>query len=218
MNERLAKLRDRIDAMSLRERVLLFVTGVGVLVFLLHAILFGPLEQRQQKTLAQMNTLRKETGAFEDQIQEIMRRQANDPDAANRQLQQQLEKQLAQLDQQIGDTVHGLITPREMIKVLEQVLQHQGRLKLVHIESLPAKPLIDPPKDQPQADVGIYKHGLRLEFEGDYLSTLEYLRQIEALPWVLYWDDLELTTDKYPKARIVVIVHTLSLEEGWIGV
>ncbi len=218
MNQRIEQLRDRIDAMSLRERGLLFLTTVGVLVFLIYTLLFTPLERRQQATLAQMNTLQTESVAFENQIQEIMRRHANDPDAANRRLEKELETQLADLDRKIGDTVHGLISPQEMVKVLEQVLQHQGRLKLVHIESLAAKPLIEPAPDKPKADIGIYKHGLRLEFEGDYLGALDYLRQIETLPWVLYWDDLEITTEKYPKAHIVVVVHTLSLKEGWIGV
>ena len=218
MNERIEKLRTRINAMSLRERVLLFLATLAVLVLLSQALLFGPLERRQKQTLAQIKQLQKETAAFESQIEAIMRRQGEDPDAANRRLQEQLQTLLGALDRQIGDAVHGLISPQQMVKVLEQVLVHQGRLKLVHVESIAAKPLVEPPADQPGAKVGIYKHGLRLEFEGDYLSALDYLKQIEKLPWVLYWDELELTTDNYPRTRIVVVVHTLSLNEGWIGV
>ena len=218
MKERIEKLRLRIDSMTLRERALLFVSTIALLYFLAQGLLFSPLNRSQNTALSRISSLQNESAAFDAQIQQILRRQTEDPDAADKRLQQQLEAQLATLDKQIDNTVHGLITPRQMAKVLEQVLQHQGNLRLVHIESLPAKPLIEPPADKPETNAGIYKHGLRLEFEGDYLSALAYLKQIEALPWVLYWDELELQTEKYPRTHITVVVHTLSLKEGWIGV
>lgn len=64
----------------------------------------------------------------------------------------------------------------------------------------------------------IYKHGVVLEFQGDYLSTVKYLQSLEALPWKFYWDGMAYKVQEYPKAQVTVNVFTLSLEKGWIGV
>ncbi len=219
MNERIERLRVQIDAMSLRERGLLFIALVAVLGMLSQALLFSPLNAKQKHIVDKIRGLQEQTAASEQQIRIILQRQSTDPNAANRRLQQQLDTQVALLDKEISTKVKGLIAPQQMAKVLEAVLERQSGLKLLHIESLPSEPLIKP-QEQKDNDVrvGIYKHGVRLEFEGDYMSALAYLHALQSLPWVLYWDGVELSTVKYPKTHIVIVVHTLSLDEGWIGV
>lgn len=64
----------------------------------------------------------------------------------------------------------------------------------------------------------IYKHAVEIEFIGDYLSTLNYLRNLEALPWHFYWDGMEYKVIKHPKATITISIYTLSLDKSWIGV
>ncbi|MCI0590119.1 MAG: MSHA biogenesis protein MshJ, partial [Gammaproteobacteria bacterium] len=63
-----------------------------------------------------------------------------------------------------------------------------------------------------------YMHGLRMEFEGGYLDTLDYLRKLEALPWAFFWDSVDFKVEKYPKALGSITVYTLSLDANWIGV
>lgn len=221
MKERIEQLRLKIDALSLRERGILFLAIIAVLYLLLSTALFGPLEARQKIALDRIASLQKEISTYDNQTQDILRRHSFDPNADNRRLQQQMHGQIGALDEQIASTVHGLIAPQQMAKALEDVLKRQGKLRLLHIESLPAKPLLEPAADDKEASAnpaGIYKHGVRLEFSGDYLSALQYLHELQALPWVLYWDDLQITMDKYPAAHITIVVHTLSLNEGWIGV
>jgi len=221
VRERLEQLREKIDALSLRERGFVFLGIIAALGFVIHAALFGPLEAQQQIAKDRITSLQKEIATFDTQTQEILRRQSFDPNADNRRLQQQINDQIRVLDTQITTTVRGLIAPQQMTKALEDVLKRQGQLKLLRIESLPAKPLLEAAADDKDANpnpAGIYKHGVRLEFSGDYLSALQYLHTLQALPWVLYWDELQITMDKYPAAHITIVVHTLSLNEGWIGV
>lgn len=219
MNEQIERLRVRIDAMSLRERGLLFIALVAVLGMLSQALLFSPLNNKQKHIVEQISSLQERAAASEQQIRTILQRQSTDPNAANRRLQQQLNTQMLLLDKEISTKVKGLIAPQQMAKVLEAVLERQSGLKLLHIENLPSEPLVKPQEQKKNSvSVGIYKHGVRLEFEGDYMSALAYLHALQSLPWVLYWDGLELSTVKYPKTHIVIVVHTLSLDEGWIGV
>ncbi len=64
----------------------------------------------------------------------------------------------------------------------------------------------------------VYKHGLEIVFQGDYNSTLSYLQKLEQLPWKFYWEEVVYEVLDYPKAQIMVRIHTLSLDKGWISV
>ena len=63
-----------------------------------------------------------------------------------------------------------------------------------------------------------YKHGLRIEFEGDYMTTLDYIRGLESLELRFLWDSLEFQVEEYPRSRVSITVFTLSLDQDWIGV
>ncbi|GAB4303390.1 MAG: type II secretion system protein GspM [Thiohalomonadaceae bacterium] len=218
MKERLERLRERIDALTLRERGMLFLGSIAVLYMLAQLLLFSPLEAQQRRALERIGTLQKEIAAFDEQMQNILRRQSQDPDADNQRQKRQLTAQIAVLDKQIGGAVQGLIAPQQMARVLEEVIRRQAGLRLQRIESLPARPLVEPVEGEAVVNAGIWRHGVRLEFTGDYKSALAYVRALQTLPWTLYWDELEIAMDKYPQARITIVVHTLSLNEGWIGV
>lgn len=218
MKGRIEQLRIRIDALSLRERGMLFIALIAILYMLAQLALFGPLEAQQKRALERIGALQQEIAAFDEQTQTILRRQSVDPDADNLRQQQQLSAQIVALDGQIADAVQGLIAPQQMAQVLEEVILRQSGLKLLRIQSLEARPLLELQEGEQAADAGIWRHGVRLEFTGDYMSALAYVRELQDLPWTLYWDEFEIATEKYPQARITIVVHTLSLNEGWIGV
>jgi MSHA biogenesis protein MshJ len=221
LSETLASLQTRIDALSLRERGILFLVVALVLYMLWNALLMTPLEKRQKTLLGQINTLRSEITALDQQAVTILERHNRDPNAAERAQLEQLERANAALEQQLKEAISGLIEPQQMAKVLETVLKRQQALHFVRIENLGAEPLLVPQADATQAvtnEAGIYKHSMRLELQGSFADTLAYLRALEGLQWQFRWDEVELTMLDYPTARVVVTVHTLSLQEGWLGV
>lgn len=221
MKELLEKLQTRIDEQSLRERVLLFLAIIAVLYMLWQSLLMGPLEAEQKQLLGRLDSVRKEITALEQQTQIILKRRTIDPDAENRRLLAQYQEQIQQLEKQISESIRGLIKPQQMARVLESVLTRETDLTLVGVKNLQPELLVKPEDDQNDIGMegaGVYKHGLQLMFTGKYLSGLDYLRALEQLPWGFHWDGIEITMDEYPNARIVVTVHTLSLDEGWIGV
>ena len=135
---------------------------------------------------------------------------------------------LSSLKQQEQDLTVEFIRPQQMAGVLRDMLGAENGLVLTRLESLGAAPLFPPPEEEEKVSpvdegkkltkAGIYKHGMRVVFEGDYFKTLVYLQALEAMPWRLYWDSVEYQVLEYPRARVAITVHTLSLDEGWIGV
>lgn len=221
LRDAINSLQVRIDALSLRERGILFLVVVLVLYLLWNAMLMAPLEARQKTLLSQITNLRNETTSLDQQAVAIIERHNQDPNAAERNQLAQLQRASAALEQQLKEAISGLIEPQQMAKVLEEVLVRQKGLTFVRIENLGAEPLLSKPQDEAQAapaEAGIYKHSMRLEMQGNFANTLAYLRTLEALPWHFRWDAVELTMLDYPTARVVVTVHTLSLQQGWLGV
>lgn len=221
MKERLAKLQARIDAMSVRERGIIFLTLVLALFMVWDSVLLQPEQARQERALERINTLQAEIAALDQQAEAIVKRHNLDPNADTRRELQRYGTQLEALDERIANAVEGLVSPRQMGAVLEEILTRETDLKLVSVENLGGRPLLEEPAGEDGGagqGIGVYVHGLRLEFEGSYLSTLQYLRALKGLDRSFYWDELRLETLEYPAARVVIGVHTLSLSREWIGV
>ncbi|MCW8917273.1 MAG: hypothetical protein OQL08_00440 [Gammaproteobacteria bacterium] len=219
LGERLLALRNRIDELSLRERGILFFVAVALLYFAWNSLLIVPQEQGQKELLGKINAIRLEIAALEQQSLAIINQHNSDPNSAERRELERLGEQQQELEARIATAVDGLIAPQEMARALESVIRQQQQLRFVRIENLGAAPLIprDPAATGP-GDAGIYKHTLRIELEGSFHHSRDYLQTLERLPWKFHWESVELTMLDYPLARVVITVNTLSLNEGWLGV
>jgi MSHA biogenesis protein MshJ len=219
IKRRYEALQARIDALSLRERALIFLAVTALLYLLWNSMLMTPLEKEQRVLLGQIETLRGEVQGLDEQAVALLEEHNIDPNAREREQIARLEKQLLHADTQIKEMISGLIEPRQMPQILEQILQKHDGLDFVSLENLGREALVDVTDGQRGKDEpGIFKHTMRLELEGSFMHTLAYLRELETLPWQFRWNEVELTMLDYPRAKVVITVHTLSLQEGWVGV
>lgn len=217
MKERLERLRSRIDNMSLRERAILFGAVVVVLFVLWDSLLMQPLEAGRKAKLERLTQVRDEVETINQQTQQILARRDRDPNEELRRDLARTEAAIGKLEASIGATMGTLIAPREMARVLEDVLTRQTGLRPVKVESLPAVPVISGGAATGDA-ASLYRHRLQLTLAGGYLETVAYLRQLEALPWSFYWDSVTLDANDHSHTVVVITVSTLGLREGWIGV
>lgn len=225
MRERIKQWQAKFDARALRERALIAGLTLIAVILLWQVLLMDPLEARRQSAKRALQTAQTEISAYEQQIQAVLARGRADPNAEQRERLAQLEAEGAGLDRMLAHQVAGLISPREMSAVLEQVLLEQRDLKLRRVASLPPEPLTPAPvgnankqTDDVVSTPNLYRHGVSIEFEGSFAASLRYLRALESMHWGFYWGGFELTVEQYPRARMKLTVHTLSFDEGWIGV
>lgn len=213
MTEHLESLRSKVDALSTRERVLVFATAVLLLSLIWYLLLMQPLAQQAANTQVEIDALqaRMEVSnrSFEEQVLRIA-----GTDSDFRERYERVQRRLDDVNERLGGYAAELIDPAEMARVLEGMLKEQSNLRLVRIRNLGPE-LLSASADAQNAT--FYKHGLEIEFEGSYLACLDYLQQIEALPWRFYWQVLDLEVLEYPRNRVRIEVSTLSLDEEWIG-
>ena len=213
-------LFEKFNALNERERLSVMLLSVVAIIIIFVELIISPLNQKYDVIDKQIVSLTTQTKQLESQVTILKSKRSHDPDFQEKQKIKLLDEQITNLNVRLKEKMHGLIEPKQMAKVLEVVLAQNTDLKLQRVQSLGAEPLspIKAKEGEETETLGIYRHGLQIEFKGSYLSTLKYLKALDELPWNFYWDVLELNVDKYPVSSIVITVHTLSFHEGWIGV
>ena len=234
--EQLNQIAEKINSMSLRERAMVFAGIVFVIFSVWDSFLIKPLEAEQKKLVAELTKQNAERIALNTRLQELLKTKQDDPNAANLKKLKTLRSKLIDLQAEIESSTSNLVSPKDMPKVLETVLHKTGGLTLTSLKSLGVKPLVA--SEGPEAKNNVdktesekedkqltaenidnaYRHGLRIEFIGDYLTTLSYLKSLEELDWGFFWDNFQLAVSEYPDANASIEIFTLSLRKEWIGV
>ena len=211
---------DRIDAMSVRERGLIFFAVVVVLYLVAYSVVFAPLRTEQTRLEKQLRDKRAQAQQADQQVAALFSPDGKDINAENRAKLAALSEQVRELDAKMDQMTAGVVPPKEMAKLVEQMLMRNKNLELVKLEALPSKPLDDAKTaaDKPAPGVTVYRHGMRVEFKGRYFDIVNYLKSLEGLPWKVYWGEVSLETDKYPISKVSLVIYTLSRYPGWIGV
>lgn len=230
--EQLKKIAEKIDSLTLRERGIVFLGLIAVMFVLWDSFFMSPLETEQKNLTSSLNKKNTERTILVTSLQDSINKSQVDPNAENILKLKELRSRLINVQAELESSTDHLVSPEDMPKILETVLHKTGGLTLLNLRSLGTTPLVDfeteeisnnnSGKDEAKLsseNIGnAYRHGLRIEFQGDYLTTLNYLKQLEELEWGFFWDNFELNVNEYPKAKASVEIFTLSLKEEWIGV
>ena len=210
---KLEPLLATVDNMSLRERLLVFVTGLMLVGSAWYLVLMQPLDQQATKNRSEIATLRERIGMYNQNL-EVEVLQISGADTGEREKLARIQGRLDEINERMGGYVAELIDPAQMSLVLQGLLKKQSKLRLIRVRN------VSPEALSASADAlttTFYRHGLEIEFEGSYLACLEYLEEIEDLPWRFYWQLLDIEVLEYPRNRIRLEVSTLSPVVEWIG-
>jgi MSHA biogenesis protein MshJ len=218
----------RFNAMSLRERGMIAVAVLAVVVLLWDRFLMSPLQAKKEHLTQEIGEVHKNLALLTESIEG---RSHDNPLTLAMEQRKSLTQSLAAVDKELQSASAGLIAPQRMLSALRDVLNNQQGLRLVSMRNLPVASLL-PPAQQldeakasqekrnaaPVAATGPYVHSLEIVVEGGYLDVLHYLQSVEALPWRFYWQVLELKTTEYPINHVRIRLNTLSMDKEWLGV
>jgi MSHA biogenesis protein MshJ len=216
-------LANRYESLSLRERAMVALAVLGAAIFLWDGMLMEPL--RARKLAVDTELANASAAGFTAQGADL-----SDPRQVSLQQAADLQPRMQSLDAQLKSSASGFVSAEKMVEVLNDVLDRQGRLQLVSIRNLPVVSLAPPKPADPSAEtpalptvetgVGLppYVHPIELIIDGQYADIVDYLEQIEKLPYRFRWSSLELVTVGYPRNRVRIVLSTLSLDSTWLGV
>jgi MSHA biogenesis protein MshJ len=215
MNALLKRYAERIDAATLRQRLLIFVAAAVVLLFFANAVVLQPQRAKQKRFAAETAQYQKSLVELQAQFGRLVSSEANGPDAALRKRQAALRAELGRLNSHIAGEEGRFTAPERMRAVLEEILARNKRLTLVDLRTLPVVPIAP---SNGSAPAGMFRHGMELTVRGTYEELYDYLRMLEKLPSQLYWARAELVVTEHPLLTMKLTVHTISFDRAWLVV
>lgn len=217
----------KVDALTLRERAIIFAMAALVAVTLVNQFLLDPLFRQQKLLSQQMRQDQAKTAELQAQIQQQVKLQAVDPDAGNRELLHRLTQQSEQMRGDLNALQKTLVPADKMPALLEEILRRNGKLRLVSLKTLFPTALVESaPQEQGKeksesasaAMPAVYKHGVEIVVRGTYADMVGYMAELESMPWQVFWTKVDLDAREYPKAQLTLVLYTLSLEKKWLNI
>ena len=230
MKKQWAMIAGKVDALSLRERAMVFVAVVVVAGFAMYMLFVDPNIARNKVLSDAMAKQQIELQVLQAKTLQLTQQQAN-PDAALTARRDELSRQIAEIDASVATLQTGLVPAQRMNALLQDMLTRNSRLQLVAMRTLPVLPLVEKRKvaDKPDAaqapaksiateQHGVYKHGVQITVQGSYADLHDYLVGLEKLPWHMFWSRASLSGDDSPRLQLTVTIYTLSLDKAWLVV
>jgi MSHA biogenesis protein MshJ len=213
-----ARLSGRIDAMTLRERVAIFIASVAALLFMVNSLVMEPLFARNRMLADQIRQQNMQVDAANSGVQAQMAAFNSNPDAATQKQLADLKRDAAARAGALRAAQHGLVAPEKMGQLLQQLLRSNGKLKLLSLRTLPVSGMggnVDP-KAAPARRELLYRHGVEVVLQGGYLDMLDYMEALEGSPQQVFWGRAQLDAHDYPNSTLTLTLYTLGLDDKWM--
>jgi len=199
----LKRVMVRVDAMTLRERVMLFVCVLVALGALTYVLFVMPLAAAQKQRAAQIDQSSAQMEALRDQAQvgmlEGRRTRAAQLQAETASLQGEIDA----TEREIAALSDGAGKAASLPAMLKRVVKRTDKVALVRVVSSSSEAGAAP---QPGV-AGVAGDGLDITLAGRYLDLMEYLAALEAAMPQAHWSSLRLTAETVPPQLIVRMVN-----------
>jgi MSHA biogenesis protein MshJ len=216
MKQKLSELRDRYEARPRAEKGIMLALSLMAIFWISVIGVSDPLAASITALDQQILTAQVEVSALKARQQEARQAGENDPNLFVREQLEELVVAEATARQQLEEINGSVISATTMNRLLSEVLGTHDGLRLVRLENRPAERLVG--NDLSETAQLMYRHGLVLEFEGDYLSLLKYLVYLEGLSENFFWESLSITPAQWPASAIRMELSALSPEESFVGI
>jgi MSHA biogenesis protein MshJ len=238
MSQRWTKVADKINALTVRERVMVFAASAAAIVFVAHSLVLGPMLRKHAALRSQISQQQNNLAGIDGEITQKVQAWQLDPDAGARERLAAVKAEAAQLAESLRAMQKGLVPPERMAPLLDTILRANGRLQLVSMKTLPvgsvnemastgaaptptqaaseARPAQDAAKPATPGSDMLYRHGVEITVRGNYLDLVDYMGALESMPTQLFWGKALLEVEEYPNSRLTLTLYTLSLDQKWM--
>ena len=209
-------LHVKFEALSRREKVMTLVSGIALVLLTGFTFFIEP-------AMNDLSEYRKELATEEMRKQTLQAQQALfvealsvDPDAEKHAEYDELVAKKNDLSVSFSTQLDELVSPDEMVLLVEEVFSHTHALTLTEMSS--AEPVSVFADNESMQDVELYQHGVTMTFRGNYFDVKNFIEVLETRSRQLYWRSIDYEVTAWPAADVTVEVYTLSTDKAFIGV
>ncbi len=196
--QQLEKLLERVDALSLRERVFLFLSLLACLLAVADLLWLSPAQAAYKQLTQRFAAQTTELTRLRDELRASS--VVPDPSKAVRDDIEKANLRLAALNEEIKTLVPMAQNGPALEQVLVQLLRKQSGLTLLGVSTLApdAPAAAGGPASANAMPPGLSKRGLELRVAGAYPELVAYIKTLETAMPALRWGALNLKSDKLP--------------------
>lgn len=210
--EKWQTLANRINAMSVRDRLILLIGLLAVIYFFWWVFLRLPLQSQTTRLMTQFQATGNQLSILQQQAERISQKVVSPEVNKEQQQVVELEKQVALLGQELQNYKGRVIPYDKLADMLRELIMEHKELQLTSIQSPQARVILEAPGQR------LIEQSIILTFQSDnYFATLNYLKRLEGLEWKIFWDQLNYKVDNYPLATVSIRVHSLGYEYQRLG-
>lgn len=246
MKEQWSHYSQKYSSITLREQLLILITGIVVLVMVIFTYFVEDNLTSIKKHNTEIRQLSSANKSGASSIEMLKKALLKDPNIALQQQIAQYENKLIKVDADLLKLTSDLIDPIQMRHALIELLNLQKGVKLVSFQVMPVEPLLlnnqsnsselqndenqvviandDSPNEvisnyaEQPVSLGLYRHSIKLKLEGRYFHLRDYLLQLEGLSWTFFWQKFQYQLLEYPMSELEVEIYSLSTNKEFIGV
>ncbi len=209
---------EKIDALSPRERVILFLLLLAGLWAVVDGLLLGALDKSRHAEQEKLRAAAAQIASAQDTL--TQRAGQIDPTRAAQERLEAARKALETRIHEAESTQSRLVAAKDMTQVLQGLLRNQPGLRLVNLKTLAPEPLglpADAKTARPE-EAALFRQGVRITLAGGYANLVHYMESLEKLPVGFYWSRAELNAGHHPEIELTLTLYTLSTEQTWLTV
>lgn len=210
---RLQQWGECIDALDLRERILLLAASVVVLFLIIDSLGLKPALESQHAAEQRIADMEMKLSALHRQASLFNDKSNHNPLISRYESRDRLAAELSGLDARISGQLGALVDPAQAAELLKQVLTGHRGLKLKSLQAS-SESLDNLALHRNSNNAGLGRYQLEMIVEGGYLDLLRYLQELEAMPWKFFWQKVNLQTTEYPRAETRLQLYTLGAQHG----
>lgn len=231
------RLAVRFDDLTLRERAMGFAIAALAMITLMNVVVVDPMLSKQRAVAEKIKGEQQQIAAMRKEIEAKIKAHEVDPDTPNRERLRALAKQMDFLRKELQGVQQGLVSPDKMATLLEELLRRNKQLRLASLKTLPVVSLTEslPVTQVPGTEAGkpseenvlglaargkqtVYKHAVEIVVQGEYNDLIQYLSQLENMPWQLFWEAAHMNAATSPTVSLKLTLFTISLDKQWLNI
>ena len=218
LKQNLALLIKSFELRTQQEKVAMAAVLIFGLVFAYISLVFDPYRTSITTLKGQIEGAERQIQVQQSSYASMVAQSQEDPNKFANDRLAIIAREQSRLDVDISRLTENFISPSSMTRILQSVLEQQSGLELISFQNSAAVPLRIGLADENEVNGQVFEHGLVIEFQGDFFSTLKYLRFLEEISGSFFWDSVSFKKVAWPEALVTLEIHTLSASEGFIGV
>ena len=221
LKQNLALAAKSFESRSQSEKIAIVAVLILALVLGYLSLAFDPYRASISSLGSQISNTQRQIQAQQAAYASMVAASQEDPNKFANDRLAVIAREQNSLNVEISRLAGDLISPTDMTRILTSVLEQQSGLELIsfqNVAAVPLRPGVAGAGVEDEIDGQVYEHGLVIEFQGDFFSTLKYLRFIEEVSGSFFWDSVSFQQVAWPEAVVTLEIHTLSANAGFIGV